>query len=71
VLPTHGSARFGSALTVDDFTKQVHIVTVDSDGFATYGPVVETLAVAEGFEAHADSVRVRREATSPQAPTAP
>ncbi len=71
VLPTHGSARFGSALTVDDFTKQVHIVTVDSDGFATYGPVVEALAVAEGFEAHADSVRVRREATSPQAPTEP
>ena len=71
VLPTHGSARFGSALTVDDFTKQVHLVTVDSDGFATYGPVVEALAVAEGFEAHADSVRVRREATSPQAPTEP
>ena len=60
VLPTFGSARFGSALTVDDFTKQVHIVSVDADGFATYGPVVETLAVAEGFEAHADSVRVRR-----------
>ena len=46
-------------------------MTVDSDGFATYGPVVVALAVAEGFEAHADSVRVRREATSPQAPTEP
>jgi histidinol dehydrogenase len=60
VLPTHGSARFAGALTVDDFTKQVHVITVDEAGFARFGPVVETLAVAEGLEAHADSVRVRR-----------
>lgn len=60
VLPTHGSARFGGALTTDDFTKQVHVITVDADGFDRFGPVVQTLASAEGFEAHADSVRVRR-----------
>lgn len=60
VLPTHGSARFASALTVDDFTKQVHVITVDDEGFKRFGPVVETLAAAEGFEAHADSIRVRR-----------
>lgn len=60
VLPTHGSARFASALTVDDFTKQVHVISIDESGFARYGPVVEALAVAEGFEAHADSIRVRR-----------
>ena len=60
VLPTHGSARYGSALTVDDFTKQVHVITVTDEGFATFGPVVETLAVAEGLDAHAESVRIRR-----------
>jgi histidinol dehydrogenase len=60
VLPTHGSARFGSALTVDDFTKQVHVITVDQAGFDLLGPVVETLAEAEGFSAHAESIRVRR-----------
>jgi histidinol dehydrogenase len=60
VLPTHGSARFASALTVDDFTKQVHVINVDYEGFERFGPAVETLAVAEGFEAHADSIRVRR-----------
>ena len=31
VLPTFGSARFGSALTVDDFTKQVHVIDVDRE----------------------------------------
>lgn len=64
VLPTHGSARFGSALTVDDFTKQVHIITVDADAFARLGPVVETIATAEGLDAHAQSIRVRRDAPS-------
>ncbi len=59
VLPTHGSARFGSALTVDDFTKQVHVVTVDAEAFSRLAPVVATIADAEGFAAHADSVRRR------------
>ncbi|MGZ4682363.1 MAG: histidinol dehydrogenase [Acidimicrobiales bacterium] len=59
VLPTFGSARFGSALTVDDFVKQVHVVTVDRAGFERVAPFVETLAVAEGFDAHAESIRLR------------
>jgi histidinol dehydrogenase len=59
VLPTNGSARFGSALTVDDFLKQVHVITVDRAGFDAVAPYVETLAEAEGFEAHAESVRLR------------
>jgi histidinol dehydrogenase len=60
VLPTFGSARYGSALTVDDFVKQVHIVTLDRAAFDAVAPYVETLAAAEGFEAHADSIRLRR-----------
>jgi histidinol dehydrogenase len=60
VLPTHGSARFGSALTVDDFSKQVHIITVDAAGLEAFGPAVEVLAAAEGFDAHAESIRMRR-----------
>lgn len=63
VLPTHGSARFGSALTVDDFTKQVHVITVDDDAFRRLGPVVESIATAEGLDAHAQSIRVRRDPT--------
>jgi histidinol dehydrogenase len=59
VLPTAGTARFGSALTVDDFMKQVHVISLDRQAFATVAPHVETLARVEGFDAHAASVRMR------------
>ena len=59
VLPTYGSARFSSALTVGDFTKDQHIVTVDSDGLERFGPHVITLAETEGLDAHAESIRLR------------
>jgi len=62
VLPTFGSARFGSALTVSDFTKQVHVIDVDRAGFDTAEPIVAALADAEGFATHAESVRLRRRA---------
>jgi histidinol dehydrogenase len=61
VLPTFGSARYGSALTVDDFQKQVHVISVDDEGFAAAAPVVETIATAEGLAAHARSIALRRE----------
>jgi histidinol dehydrogenase len=61
VLPTFGSARFGSALTVDDFTKEVHVVTASAEGIAALGPHVEVLARAEGLDAHARSLAMRRE----------
>lgn len=60
VLPTNGTARFASALTVRDFMKDVHVVTVDQTGFAAMGPHVEALAGAEGLDAHAASIRIRR-----------
>ena len=62
VLPTFGSARYGSALTVADFTKQVHIIDVDREGFDRAEPIVSALADAEGFATHAESVRLRRRA---------
>ena len=62
VLPTDGSARFGSALTVDDFQKRLHVISLDETAFAEAAPVVEALATAEGLVAHADSVRLRVEA---------
>jgi len=59
VLPTYGSARFGSALTVSDFVKQVHVVSITPAGFAEVASKVAVLADAEGFDAHAESVRRR------------
>lgn len=59
VLPTHGSARFASALTVDDFCRHHHVVTASREGFDALAPTVATLADAEGLDAHALSVRLR------------
>lgn len=59
VLPTDGTARFGSALTVRDFQKEVHVVTLDRAALAKAAPVVAAIADAEGLAAHADSVRRR------------
>jgi histidinol dehydrogenase len=59
VLPTARSARFGSALRVDDFRKHIHLIDVDEAGLARLAPHVVALATAEGLPAHADSVRIR------------
>ena len=59
VLPTNGTARFGGALGVADFTKDVHVVTVTNEALGWAGPHVATLATAEGLDAHAESVRLR------------
>ncbi|HEV3225330.1 MAG TPA: histidinol dehydrogenase [Acidimicrobiales bacterium] len=60
VLPTNGSARYAGALTVDDFTKPLHVIDVDRTAFDRLGPAVIELATAEGLSAHADSIRLRR-----------
>lgn len=62
VLPTYGTARFASALTVDDFMKHHHVVTVDRSAYRSgqLADAVEALAEAEGLDAHAESIRVRR-----------
>jgi histidinol dehydrogenase len=47
---------------VDDFCKDLHIVRMGAAGFAAVGDATETLAAAEGLDAHAQSIRLRREA---------
>ena len=59
VLPTDGTARFAGALSVRDFLKSMHIVSVDRPGLRRLAPHVITLAEAEGLTAHAESVRLR------------
>jgi histidinol dehydrogenase len=62
VLPTDGTARFSSALTVSDFTKDIHVVTVEPGGLDAVGEHVIALASAEGLDAHAESIRLRQRA---------
>lgn len=59
VLPTYGSARFAGALRVDDFSKHIHVVSVDEPTLARLAPHVAAIAEAEGLAAHAESVRLR------------
>ncbi len=59
VLPTHGSARFASALTVDDFMRHHHVITASAEGLRSVGPAAARLATAEGLDAHAQSITMR------------
>lgn len=61
VLPTDGTARFSSALTVTDFLKHHHVITFSKEQFSALGPHLVALAEAEGLSAHAESARLRLE----------
>jgi histidinol dehydrogenase len=59
VLPTGRTARFTSALRVDDFRRHVHVVSLDEAALRGVAPHVAALAAAEGLDAHADTVLLR------------
>ncbi len=59
VLPTGGTARFFSPLSVQDFLKMTQLIECGAKGLRAVGPAAETLAEAEGLEAHANSIRLR------------
>jgi len=61
VLPTARSARFSSGLSVMDFLKRTTIARMTPAAIKAIGPAAETLAFAEGLEAHGLSVRARLE----------
>lgn len=69
VLPTARTARFSSALRVDDFRTHIHAVSVDRDAISRLAPYVATIAEAEGLAAHALSVRIRVEEEMPRGRT--
>ena len=59
VLPTNGTARFFSPLSVDDFMKKSSIISYSRDALEAVHEEIEQFAEAEGLTAHANSVRVR------------
>jgi histidinol dehydrogenase len=59
VLPTAGTARFSSALSVDHFVKKTSLIHYDREAFQKEAPAIMQLADIEGLGAHARSVRVR------------
>lgn len=61
VLPTAGYAATYSGLDVRHFCKTSTVQMLSQEGLEALGDVVEALAGAEGLDAHARSVRIRRE----------
>ncbi len=59
VLPTSGTARFSSGLSVLDFMKRTTIARMSPGALAAIGPAAVTLARSEGLEAHGLSVSAR------------
>jgi histidinol dehydrogenase len=59
VMPTMGTARFASPLSVRDFTKIISVFGLDATEAQSIGPAAELLARAEGLDAHAASARRR------------
>jgi histidinol dehydrogenase len=60
VLPTGGWARRRGGLSVQDFLKQFTVQTIGDNGYQRLADDVRTLAHAEGLQAHAHAVEVRR-----------
>ena len=61
VLPTSGTARFFSPLSVDSFLKTMSIIQYDQTSLAPIQSQIITLAESEKLTAHANSIRVRFE----------
>ena len=59
-LPTNGYARAYSGVSVDSFVKKITVQKLTQQGIEAIGDTVEIMASAEGLDAHAMAVRVRR-----------
>jgi histidinol dehydrogenase len=59
ILPTSGTARFFSPLTVDDFMKKSSVIYYSRDELEKVHGDIEAFAEAEGLTGHANSVRIR------------
>ena len=59
VLPTSGSARFSSGLSVNDFLKRHSLIKITKTGIERLGSSVINLAVHENLDGHANSVKMR------------
>ena len=59
VLPTAGTARFSSALSVDNFVKKISLIQYSKDAFKREARDIIRIAEIEGLEAHANSIKIR------------
>ncbi|MDI9509539.1 MAG: histidinol dehydrogenase, partial [Bacillota bacterium] len=60
-LPTNGTAKFFSPLSVDDFIKKSSIISYSKEALEDIHSDIEVFAKSEGLTAHAKSIEVRFE----------
>lgn len=60
-LPTNGTAKYFSPLSVDDFIKKSSIISYSKEALEKIHKDIETFAISEGLTAHANSIAVRFE----------
>jgi histidinol dehydrogenase len=58
-LPTNGYAKAYSGVSLDSFVKKITFQHLEKEGLKNIGPSVETMAAAEGLDAHKNAVTVR------------
>ncbi len=61
VLPTGGTARFSSPLSVEDFVKRSSVISYSREALEIDGPLVVEIASAEGLDSHANAIAIRLE----------
>jgi histidinol dehydrogenase len=61
ILPTNGTSRFFSPLSVDDFIKKTSIISYSKDALCKVHDKIELFAKNEGLTAHANSIAIRFE----------
>ena len=59
ILPTTGSAKYSSGMSVNEFYKRISYINLSKKGIESLGPSVITLANYEGLAGHAQSVKKR------------
>ena len=59
ILPTNGSAKYSSGMSVNEFYKRISYINLTKKGIESLGPSVITLANYEGLVGHAQSVKKR------------
>jgi histidinol dehydrogenase len=62
VLPTNGYAHSYSGVSLDSFVRKISFQEITRDGLMRIGQAVEAMAGAEGLDAHANAVRIRKNA---------
>jgi histidinol dehydrogenase len=65
VLPTGGTARFSSPLSVYDFLKRISVVEMSPQGLEAVGRISRDFAMIEGLDAHARSIGIRLDKGKP------